>query len=590
MGARLTAILMTALLLGTLAGQADEWPRMDVLELLAPTQELVNGLARDGFIVDVEHMPSVRVYATADRRAELDRRRVAYVKVGQQPNPQPGNDKANLGEYHNYAAMTERLQSYALAHPGIMQLVSIGKSIENRELWAVRISDNPGVDEDEPEFKYVSTMHGDEWVGTELCLYLIDLLLTSYSTESVQGARLTQLVDTTDIWIMPLMNPDGREQNARFNKNGVDLNRNFPSYVVDPLGNGNIFDGDPLDTTGREVETQLVMEWTAANSFVLSANIHTGTLVVNYPYDEGDGTPGQYDIAPDDSLFIDVSTRYSIHNSPMYNSSQFDNGITNGSDWYTVYGGMQDWNYRYVSCNEVTLELSAIKRPQASTLATYWEQNRESMLSYMESVHIGVRGLVTDSCTGAPVFAKVLVSGNTQGVYTDPDVGDYHRMLLPGTHAITVSAEGYAPQTLASISVGAGSATRRDVALVPLAGCGIEEGEGDGGGEGDGEGAEPGAHTADQDGDNRIELNEILRIIQLYAAYRFQCQTGSEDGYAPFGGECLGCGAYSSDYNPRDCIISLSELLRAVQIFNAGGYTVCPNSPEGDGVCAGAAG
>jgi hypothetical protein len=128
------------------------------------------------------------------------------------------------------------------------------------------------------------------------------------------------------------------------------------------------------------------------------------------------------------------------------------------------------------------------------------------------------------------------------------------------------------------------------VALVPLAGCGIEEGEGDGGGEGDGEGSEPGAHTADQDGDNRIELNEILRIIQLYAAYRFQCQTGSEDGYAPFGGECLGCGAYSSDYNPRDCIISLSELLRAVQIFNAGGYTVCPNSPEGDGVCAGAAG
>ena len=81
MGARLTAILMTALLLGTLAGQADEWPRMDVLELLSPTQELVNGLARDGFIVDVEHMPSVRVYATADRRAELDRRALAEAAV-----------------------------------------------------------------------------------------------------------------------------------------------------------------------------------------------------------------------------------------------------------------------------------------------------------------------------------------------------------------------------------------------------------------------------------------------------------------------------------------------------------------------------
>lgn len=587
---RLVAVL-AACQFAPLPAQADdlaEWPRMDVLELLAPTRELVETLLREEVIVDTEHPGSVRVHATAAQRAELDRLRVPYVKVGQEPNPPVFNAKSTLGEYHSYTTMTERLQGYAESYPEITQLVSLGNSIQGRALWALRITDNPGLEEDEPEFKYVSTIHGDEPVGTELCLYLIDLLLTSYNTESVQGARLTALVNETDIWIVPLMNPDGRNAGARGNANGRDLNRNFPSYVLDPLGRGNVFDGDPLDIQGRQQETVLMMQWTANNSFVLSANIHTGALVVNYPFDEGDGQPGQYDACPDDLLFIDVSTRYSIQNPPLYASNTFENGISNGSDWYTIYGGMQDWNYRYVSCNEVTLELSNTKTPNQSLLPNFWNNNRESMLAYMESVHIGVRGLVTDACTGEPVYAKITVAGNDQPVYTDPDVGDYHRMLLPGTYNLTIAAPGYESVTLESVSVGPDTATRRDVALerteLPAGGC-----EGECASEGASDGEEV-AHSADQNGDFKLDLSEMLRVIQLYSAFHFRCEAGSEDGYAPFGTTlaCLDCAPYGSDYNPRDCKISLSELLRAIQLFSAGAYQFCPNSTEGDGFRPGA--
>jgi hypothetical protein len=90
------------------------------------------------------------------------------------------------------------------------------------------------------------------------------------------------------------------------------------------------------------------------------------------------------------------------------------------------------------------------------------------MLRYLEAVHIGVRGIVTDALTGQPVDARVTVQGNAQPVFTDPDVGDYHRMLLPGVYTLTVQAEGYHPRTFTNLTVAAGPATRADAALVPL--------------------------------------------------------------------------------------------------------------------------
>lgn len=323
------------------------------------------------------------------------------------------------------------------------------------------ITDDPNIQEDEPEFKYISTMHGDEPLGTEMCLYFIDMLLTTYDSND----RVAELVDNTAIWVVPLMNPDGLEANSRYNANGYDLNRTFPTYP----GNftGTMFDGEPLGDGGRPVEVRRVMQWTAENSFVLSANLHTGALVVNYPYDD-DGKGSVDSPTPDDLLFEDISRRYSVHNVPMWNNPQFADGITNGAAWYSITGGMQDWNYRYASCNDVTIELSNNKEPPTSQIPTFWNNNRESMLSYAEAVHIGVRGIVTDRSTGQPVWAEVRIEGNSHPVFTDADVGDYHRMLLPGTYNLIFDAPGYAQLLIENITVTAGPATRLDVELASV--------------------------------------------------------------------------------------------------------------------------
>lgn len=361
---------------------------------------------------------------------------------------------ARAQSYPTYSDLGPDLLAVEQNYPAIAKRYAIGTSVQGRTLWAIKISDNVNLEEDEPEFKYISTMHGDEIIGVAMCMNLIDYLTTNYG--SIQ--RVTDLVDNVDIWIMPLMNPDGydRTTRTRYNANGVDLNRNFPDVYSSPNNT----------TTGRQVETAAIMNWAFGETFTLSANLHGGELVVNYPFDSNaSGTSGVYTASPDDDLFIYISLEYSQYNAPMYNSVDFPNGITNGTDWYVAYGGMQDWSYRYMGCNEVTIELGTTKEPPASQIPTFWAQNRDSMLAYMETCLIGVRGLVTDAATGLPIAATITVAGRDHDIFSDPDVGDYHRMLLPGTYSLTFSASGYDDVTVNNVVVSAGAATRLDVVM-----------------------------------------------------------------------------------------------------------------------------
>ena len=142
-----------------------------------------------------------------------------------------------MGSYHTFAEMETILEGIATEYPDITNLFSIGTSYQNRSLWCLEISDNPGVDEDEPEVLFMGLHHAREWPTVEICLYIAENLTSGYGT----NATITDMVDSRRIWIIPCVNPDGyyycHDQGHDWRKNrhyfpeygtyGVDLNRNY---------------------------------------------------------------------------------------------------------------------------------------------------------------------------------------------------------------------------------------------------------------------------------------------------------------------------------------------------------------------------
>ena len=377
--------------------------------------------------------------------------------------------------YPTYQGYLTMMRQYAATYPSICRLDTIGYSIQNRLILALKISDSVGVHGDKPQFLYTSSMHGDELVGYVLLLRLADYLLTQYGQPTAEGQRATNLVNNMEIWINPLSNPDGTyrlggdttvSRATRGNANGIDLNRNYPDRIDDSVNT----------TAGRAAENQAMMRWVWKHNFTLSANFHGGSQVVNYPYDNG-APSGYYSICPDDAWFIHLSRAYATPN-PDLMSGGFTNGITNGCEWYAIFGGRQDWMYTWNGGREVTIELYNTKTPAGSSLPQRWTNNKESFLAYMEEALKGIRGIVTDQATLAPVKARIDVQGITNApVFSDSAVGDYHRLLLPGTYTLTVRAAGYYTDTVRNIVVTDSTATRADIALRSTA-TGIVEQQG----------------------------------------------------------------------------------------------------------------
>lgn len=131
---------------------------------------------------------------------------------------------------------------------------------------------------------------------------------------------------------------------------------------------------------------------------------------------------------------------------PRYLTENFQDGITNGADWYTVTGGMQDWSYLHGGTYEITLELGCFKYPKAEELPRYWLDNREALIKYIEQVHIGVKGFVRSSI-GSPIKHAAISINNIQHVTYSGVDGDFYRLLLPGRYNITATAFNYESQT-----------------------------------------------------------------------------------------------------------------------------------------------
>ncbi len=374
--------------------------------------------------------------------------------------------------YPSYQQYEALMRKFAADDPFLCRLVDLGPTanlVHPHRLWALIISDAPGEEENEPEVLLTSSMHGDETAGFVLMLRLIDHLLRGHGDDP----EITELVDETEIWINPLANPDG----TYFGGNdtvadaiysyttggggysGVNPNRNFPDFVA----------GDHPDGNPWWPETEAMMALAESQTFVLSANFHGGAEVVNYPWD----TVGRRH--PDDDWFESLARSWADlaqSDGPVGYMTDVDNsGITNGHDWYEIRGGRQDFITFFHGGREVTIELSETKLLPSQELDDIWLWNRRALLDFVHHALEGIRGIVTDP-RGAPLAATIEVLGvdreeDGSMARTDPAVGDFHRLLLPGLYDLRIEANGYDSREIQGIAVIEGEASVVDAVLYP---------------------------------------------------------------------------------------------------------------------------
>jgi hypothetical protein len=343
-------------------------------------------------------------------------------------------------EYHTYDSMVAELNQILADHPAITRLISLGKSVQNRDIWAMRVTDNPTVEEAEGEIQILGNMHGNEKIGTEVSMYALNYLTNNYPS----NPQVRNLVDNREIWFVPMPNPDGTTRNSRENVNGIDLNRDF-GYMWDHWGRS--------PSAFSQVEVKAVRNLVEANNLSISIDYHSGTEYVIYPW-------GFFpDLTRDDDYFEYMCDPYGSWAGypvgPIYR------------EMYEVHGSSCDYEYGSHGTMGFCVELSYSYAPPASQIEGICQANLNGVLNCIDLAGRGLQGRITDVSTGDPVRAMVNVVEIDWPVYTDPVVGDYHRPLLTGTYTVRVSASGYQTQTISNVNVDQNTVTTLDVQLVP---------------------------------------------------------------------------------------------------------------------------
>lgn len=356
------------------------------------------------------------------------------------------NQAMDWETYPTYTQYDSIMQSFSTLYPSLCHLDTIGTSLDGKLVLSLKITGNT---EAKPSVFYSSTIHGDEPGGFVLMLHLADYLLKNYGIDE----RVKTLIDNLEIWINPLANPDGTygtgntmSSPTRYNANGYDLNRNFP----DPF----------TPNTVKQKETLDMIKFMRKHKFVLSANFHTGSEVVNYPWDRWLSK-----FHADDSWFNSISRSYAdtahVYAGPEY-MNFLDNGVTRGALWYIVYGGRQDFMTWELHGREVTIELDDQYITPAAQLPLLWQNNYRSLIGYLENALYGIHGFVSNTSTHSPVPAKIFISGHdidSSQVYSDTLTGSFVRFLSPGSWNLTFSATGYRDTTVNNVIVASGEKT-----------------------------------------------------------------------------------------------------------------------------------
>lgn len=442
---KLTAFLFALLVgLGCIVGQPG-W-RPGEMEVKVTLPDTATALKLQKLQLDGEFYPGHAIlYVIPSELIKLVLEGIPYQITITNMNQHYAGFWNNRDAYHTYQEIIDLADSLAENFPGICQKVHFGYSMEERQLMALKISDNVLADEPEAEVMFDAGIHGDEIIGPEIVIRFARDLCLDYG----QDPYITGLIDNREIWLYLMVNPDGRVNMTRENVNGVDLNRDW-GYMWDAWGGSS--------GSYSQVETQALRTCVLNNQFVIHTSYHSGIEYISYPWSYRPQS------APDIGHIDYLAGLYA--SASLYGNLPFGQGNTG---MYAINGSTKDGNYGIMGSVSWSMEISNTKQPPASQIMLYYSRNTSAMETMIEYAGYGVQGTVSDAVSGEPVASLVLVDDLFQ-TYTDPEVGDYHKFLLPGTYQLRFLANGYQVQTIDYVTVEANASTILDIQLQPSTG------------------------------------------------------------------------------------------------------------------------
>ncbi len=277
----------------------------------------------------------------------------------------PVDPSDGVTDYHTYDEMVTELNQVVADHSSIVSLVSIGSTYEGRDIWAMKISDNPQIEEDEPEVYFNCMHHAREWLTLEFCLYVIEVLTDGYGV----NMTITDMVNGRQLWIIPNVNPDGRTydggddptsyRNWRKNRSpngdgtyGTDLNRNYGwmwggAGASDQTGWLTYRGSEPFS----ELETSAIRDFVKQHDFVFAISYHTYSQLILYPWGNTE------DVTEDDHILSTLATEMSNRITNKEGSSYPGYTPQKASDLYLTSGSDDDWLYGEMGIYSFTFEL-----------------------------------------------------------------------------------------------------------------------------------------------------------------------------------------------------------------------------------------
>ncbi|MGW5213949.1 M14 family metallopeptidase [Streptomyces sp. NPDC004051] len=330
-------------------------------------------IQRAGVTVDEADEETVVVSGRADQIRTLRRQGYEVTPLGSAPDRSTAADGLRLfdfpsadSRYHNYAEMNAEIDQRLAAYPNIMSKRVIGRSYQGRDIVAIKISDNVTADENEPEVLFTHHQHAREHLTVEMALYLLRELGAGYGSDS----RITDMVDSREIWIIPDLNPDGgeydiatgsyrswrknRQPNSGSSYVGTDLNRNW-NYRWGCCGGSS---GSASSDTYRGSAPESAPEVKVVADFVRSRvvggvqqikagiDFHTYSELVLWPfgYTYSDTTTGM--TADDHAAFRTVGQKMAASNgyTPQQSSDLY---ITDGSIDDYLWGTHKIFGYTF---------------------------------------------------------------------------------------------------------------------------------------------------------------------------------------------------------------------------------------------------